>query len=285
MTTIESNKGTKVTFLELEITRKCQLACSHCYADSGPTQGHGTMTTDDWRSVLRQAADLGVQCVQFIGGEPTQHPAFAELLEYALSLDLQVRVYSNLVAVRDDLWKRLRLPGVSLATPYYSDDPEQHGQITGTRASHARIRSNIARALQMGIPVSVGIIEVLESQRVGAARQQLQEMGVKHIEVDQQRGVGRAATGAPSVNELCGRCGLGTAAIGTNGDVWPCVLARFLTPAGNVRTTPLGDILASKTMADLVRGIPKRGGGNPCRPDLDGSDCRPADRPACLPDC
>ena len=25
-----------VTFLELEVTGQCQLACTHCYAESGP---------------------------------------------------------------------------------------------------------------------------------------------------------------------------------------------------------------------------------------------------------
>lgn len=28
-------------FLWLEITGRCQLACAHCYADSGPTGTHG----------------------------------------------------------------------------------------------------------------------------------------------------------------------------------------------------------------------------------------------------
>jgi hypothetical protein len=28
--------------LWLELTGKCQLACVHCYADSGPDKGHGS---------------------------------------------------------------------------------------------------------------------------------------------------------------------------------------------------------------------------------------------------
>lgn len=37
-----------VTFLALELTGRCQLACQHCYAESGPTGSHGTMTGDYW---------------------------------------------------------------------------------------------------------------------------------------------------------------------------------------------------------------------------------------------
>ncbi|GAA1452931.1 hypothetical protein GCM10009602_57220 [Nocardiopsis tropica] len=46
-------------FVWLEITGKCQLACTHCYADSGPEGTHGTMTTDDWRRVIGDVADPG----------------------------------------------------------------------------------------------------------------------------------------------------------------------------------------------------------------------------------
>ncbi len=63
-----------LSFLWLEITGRCGLSCSHCYARSGPSGSHGTMTADDWRSVISQAAGLGVSMVQFIGGEPTLHP-------------------------------------------------------------------------------------------------------------------------------------------------------------------------------------------------------------------
>ncbi|RAJ48694.1 MULTISPECIES: radical SAM protein [unclassified Streptomyces] len=70
--------------LDLEITRRRQLTCrSHCYAEAGPTQGHGTMTTDEWKRVISEAAAIGTERIQLIGGEPTLHPDFAELVEHA----------------------------------------------------------------------------------------------------------------------------------------------------------------------------------------------------------
>jgi MoaA/NifB/PqqE/SkfB family radical SAM enzyme len=50
-----------LTFVWLEITGKCQLQCSHCYADSGPSGTHGRMSTPDWLRVIDQAAGLGVK--------------------------------------------------------------------------------------------------------------------------------------------------------------------------------------------------------------------------------
>src|SRR5437016_4702708 len=74
----------------LELTGRCQLRCTHCYAESSPDGDHGVMTGEDWRQVIDQAADLGAGWLQFIGGEPTLHPEFAALVRHALSRDLQV---------------------------------------------------------------------------------------------------------------------------------------------------------------------------------------------------
>ncbi|SHF02779.1 4Fe-4S single cluster domain-containing protein [Seinonella peptonophila] len=70
-------------FLWLEITGRCQLECVHCYAESGPNGTHGSMSVNDWKRVIEDAASLGVSTVQFIGGEPTLHPEFISLLETA----------------------------------------------------------------------------------------------------------------------------------------------------------------------------------------------------------
>jgi MoaA/NifB/PqqE/SkfB family radical SAM enzyme len=109
------------------------------------------MGTADWLRVIDQAVGLGVAMVQFIGGEPTLHPRFKSLVEYALRQGLSVEVFSNLVHITDDLWELFSQPGISLATSYYSDRPEQHAAITG-RVSYARTKGNIAKAIRRGIP-------------------------------------------------------------------------------------------------------------------------------------
>ncbi|KPC67286.1 radical SAM protein, partial [Streptomyces sp. NRRL WC-3753] len=93
--------GKGLDMLELEITGKCQLTCTHCLTESSPGADHGMMTEADWRSVIIDAALLGISKVQIIGGEPTVHPHWAEFVELALSLGREVEIYSNLYRVRD----------------------------------------------------------------------------------------------------------------------------------------------------------------------------------------
>ncbi|MEV0285643.1 radical SAM protein [Kribbella sp. NPDC050820] len=79
-----------VSFVWLEITEKCRLQCVHCYAESGPAGSHGVMEPADWIRVIDETAELGVGMVQFIGGEPTLHPALPQLLAHALAAGLKV---------------------------------------------------------------------------------------------------------------------------------------------------------------------------------------------------
>jgi MoaA/NifB/PqqE/SkfB family radical SAM enzyme len=280
---VPTNSATPA-FLWLDLTRKCQLACKHCYNASGPDGTHGTMTREHWLDMLDQAADCGVRRVQFIGGEPTMHPDAADLVDHALSLGLEVEVFSNLVHVTDPWWELFQRDGVTLATSYYSNQAEEHDAMT-RRRSHARTRANIARAIQLGIPLRVGIIGT-DEQRIAAARQDLEAVGVTRIGADRVREFGRGARGLdPDVVNLCGRCGIGRAAIGPDGAVSPCIMSGWMT-VGNVQEAGLADILKGASMAeagDAIRSSTTRTERN-CYPDQ--APCAPDNAPPipCGPD-
>jgi MoaA/NifB/PqqE/SkfB family radical SAM enzyme len=108
------------------------------------------MSVDDWRTVIGDAATLGITGVQFIGGEPTLHPGFPQLLERATQTGLKAEVFTNLVHVDAGCWSLYQHPNVSLATSYYSDLAAEHEKVTGRRGSHARTRANIAQAERLG---------------------------------------------------------------------------------------------------------------------------------------
>lgn len=261
--------------LWLDLTRNCQLNCTHCYNDSGPKGTHGTMSHEDWIAVLDQAADVGVRNVQCIGGEPTMHPDFPELVGHALDIGLEVEVFSNMVHVSERCWTLFQRTGVRLATSYYSGRAAEHDAMT-RRPSHGRTRANIGQAVRLGIPLRVGIITGADEQHVGAARRDLEELGVTLIRMDHVRpfGRGRVHGQAPDLSKLCGGCGKGTAAIGPDGTVSPCAFSGFID-TGNVRTTPLVDILGGAPLAEASAAIRAAAQGNAaCGPDND-DECTP----------
>jgi MoaA/NifB/PqqE/SkfB family radical SAM enzyme len=275
----------RLRFLWLEVTGRCNLRCVHCYNASGPEGDHGTMTSTDWRNVIEEAATLGVENVQFIGGEPTLHPDLASLVRHALNCGLGVEVYSNLARpLPPELWEVLVLPGVRLATSYYAIDTLTHELVTaGPAGSHRRTRANIVEALGRDIPLRVGVVQVTEDQDVEAAVADLRELGVAEVNVDRLRQVGRGVRDQePGVEQLCGRCADGVLTVTPSGDVLPCVFARWLV-LGNARETGLGEIhdAAEPTRAQLRSSFRPRAAK--CGPnDSDPGGCNP-DHKDCSP--
>lgn len=275
-------------FMWLELTGRCQLGCVHCYADSGPTQDHGTMTARDWERAIDQAAAHGVTRVCMIGGEPTTYPAFADLLTHALASRMHVEVFTNLYCMTETLWSLLDRPNVSLATSYYSDSPTEHETITGRTGSYARTRANIAEAVRRQIPIRVGIVGLTGAQRTQQARAELLALGVPAdaIGLDRLRAFGRGAAGLPDQADTCGHCGHGRAAILPDGTVTPCVFTRAAT-AGSVQATSLTDVLTGDEFAAQVARLDSlRNSGPitwPCIPDMCDPQCGPSCSPACGP--
>ena len=74
----------------VEITSSCNLACPMCYAGSGPGGKH--LTFDEvCRSIDRLVEVEGrPEVLQLSGGEPTIHPQFAEILEYACAQPIDI---------------------------------------------------------------------------------------------------------------------------------------------------------------------------------------------------
>ncbi|MEU8801218.1 radical SAM protein [Spirillospora sp. NPDC048819] len=240
--------------LWLDLTRKCQLECTHCYNDSGPAGTHGTMFREDWIRVIDQAWDSGVVWIQLIGGEPTMHPDAVELLCHALDLGMAVEVYSNLVHVSAAWWDLFQRDGVSIATSYYAADASGHNAVTG-RPSHRLTRGNIMRAVQFGVPIRVGIVNTGDLRRAQDARCDLEKIGVTSIRIDRVRAFGRASKDLPpEPAELCGRCGTGRASIGPTGDVSPCPMSAALN-VGNVNTAELAAILGGTAMTEVTEAI------------------------------
>lgn len=269
-TSREKTRTTPYRRMWCELTGKCQLQCVHCYADSGPDVAHGAMTGDDWTSLISQAAANGIDMVQLIGGEPTMHPEFTRIMGHGLDCGLDVEVYSNLVHITGEMWELFQRPRVSLAFSYYASDAAAHNAVT-RRPTHAATRRNAEKAGALGITIRAGVIDFGHRAE---AEDDLRSMGITKITTDRVRQIGRGGPGLPEPSELCGHCGQDVAAVSADGDVTPCIFSRWMK-AGNVRETPLADILAGPAWAGALAQLPPR--REPCDPN---QECPPGFPPS-----
>jgi MoaA/NifB/PqqE/SkfB family radical SAM enzyme len=236
-------------FLWLEITRRCNLACAHCYASSGP---HLPITErmrfHDWCRVMDDARATGCGRLQFIGGEPTVHPDLTRLVEHATRAGFKrCEVFTNATLVREDLVQTFKNLGVLVHFSFYSFDPAVHDRITGQEGSFQRTVEGIRQLVRQRVRLTAEIILLPENAaHLRKTRKFLRDLGVDEIGTDRVRGVGRGeqfVARARPLEELCGRCWSGKLCIDADGDAHPCVFSRFAT-VGNVLDEGLGTIIA-----------------------------------------
>src|SRR3569833_3391026 len=94
---LEKQRSTAETFgiplaVLLEITHRCPLQCPYCSNPVELDRSGKELTTEEWKKVLSELAEIGVLQVHFSGGAPTARTDLVELVKPASDVGL----YSNL---------------------------------------------------------------------------------------------------------------------------------------------------------------------------------------------
>lgn len=274
-----------VNFAWLEITRKCNLECVHCYTDSSPYLDlYGQMTDELWMRVISELASLGCSKIQFIGGEPMLHPSLSKFIAHAKEQGIQkIEVFTNGTVINEK-WANFFLSNsVSVATSYYASNALVHEQITKKKGSHKKTNQGLGFLSKVGVPLRVEIIDIsgINSDAISQAKYSLSELGVDSIHVDQVRHIGRGRTCETELQKgTCGNCWNHKVCITNTGTIFPCVMSRT-TQLGNVLHSSLEDIVESKkTISFRTKYKAQIAHLASCPPS---DDCSP-DNGACGPD-
>ena len=143
----------------LELTRRCNLRCVHCYLGDQAEQRRRQpreLDTAAVRAALAEWAEAGCLYLTLTGGEPLLRPDFAEIHRHARELGLVVTVFTNGTLVTDEIaglfreWAPRKVE-ISL----YGATAATHDAITGAPGSHARAWAGIRRLQAAGVRVAL----------------------------------------------------------------------------------------------------------------------------------
>ena len=131
----------------LNLTRRCNLKCEHCYLDAGTKSdgGDGELTTAEVQSLLQSLADMeaGIMVV-FTGGEPLLRPDFLELVRCAAGHGLMVVVGTNGILLNPKRVAELKEAGVhGVGISLDSLDPSYHDRFRGAPGAWSKTMAAI----------------------------------------------------------------------------------------------------------------------------------------------
>jgi MoaA/NifB/PqqE/SkfB family radical SAM enzyme len=184
------------TLLIWEILEYCNLLCTHCCTDSGPTLPRTSkVSTEDAFAVLDALPGLGVASVVFSGGEPFFRHDFVELLEHADSTRLNMFVNTNGFKVDPTVARRVASAGVRrLTVSIDGHNADLHNAVRGHPASFARACRAARSCVEEGVDVRVsGVITPDLVPHLEEYVAMVHDLGVREAVVSTAFPAGRAA--------------------------------------------------------------------------------------------
>lgn len=146
--------------LDIELTERCNNACMHCYInlpDGDTRAARRELKTDQWKDILREAAELGTLSVRFTGGEPLLRQDFSELYLFTRKLGIKVILFTNARLITPALADLLaRIPPLKkVEVSVYGIHPESYNTVACAEGAFTEFRRGLDLLLERRIPFVV----------------------------------------------------------------------------------------------------------------------------------
>jgi radical SAM protein with 4Fe4S-binding SPASM domain len=270
--------------VHLELTRKCNLKCLHCYATQ---ENRKELSTKEIKNLIDELRAMGTLYITFSGGEPTCRKDFLDILRYTSQRKISIQLSTNGVLINKSFVKELsKLNLFHVGISIYGPNRITHDLITGVAGSFDKT-VNAGRFLKdagiytvfkfimmkynqqqyakmkklanrLGIPYRVDTtITPRDNLSYDNRYLQIKKNNIKNIYIDlfkTSAPVGRKKR--EDLADLSCLMGRTLCSINAYGDVRPCVQVPI--SAGNIRERTFTDVWLKSPFLKEIRKYPDK---------------------------
>lgn len=135
-------------YLELQITRNCNLRCKHCYI--GPSENI-ELSIKQTKRVLDEFETMQGLRLLITGGEPLLYSSFEELNEILPEYALRKILFTNGILLDEKLIERLNVDELQVSI----DGLEESHDVLRGKGTYKRAMKSIRLAINTGLEVSI----------------------------------------------------------------------------------------------------------------------------------
>ncbi len=162
-------KGKRIAplYIDMGITQTCNIACKYCYYAVPENKTRNMIPTDALIRFLKDAAEIGVKAVGFLGdGEPMIHPGVYDAVEAGAKAGLDMAISTNGLAMKDGRLKDFLAALTWIRFNFSAATPEKYEIVMGAdRKNYFRAINNIEKCIkikkQYDLKVTIGLQMVL----------------------------------------------------------------------------------------------------------------------------
>src|SRR6516165_4673526 len=164
LTALESRRSTAETFgiplaVLAEVTHRCPLQCPYCSNPVELDRAGAELTTEEWKKVLSELAEIGVLQIHFSGGEPTARKDLVELVQHANDVGLYTNLITSAVLLTRDRLSALADAGLChVQISFQGSEPMVADRVAGVKDSH-RKKIEVAKwTRELDLPLTVNAV-------------------------------------------------------------------------------------------------------------------------------
>jgi putative heme d1 biosynthesis radical SAM protein NirJ1 len=160
-------------------TRRCNLHCIHCYADSEDHPYTGELTTSEAQVFIRDLAGFGVPVLLFSGGEPLLRPDLFELAGLARQLGIRPVISTNGTLITREMAQRIKEAGFGYVGVSLDDLGEANDRFRGRKGAYQKavdgIRNCVVVGQRVGLRCTInrhnytalgGLLDLVEAENI-----------------------------------------------------------------------------------------------------------------------
>ena len=118
------------------VTRECNMKCSHCYINATEKKLAHELTTAEGKNLIDQICQVSKPLLILSGGEPLLRPDIYELIRYGTSKGLKMGLGSNGSLIDETVAANLKKAGIAtVSISLDSHIPAQHDEFRGVLGS------------------------------------------------------------------------------------------------------------------------------------------------------
>ena len=149
----------------IEITKKCNLRCVHCYNGELRSTINNELSTREWKRALEEITSAGCLFLLITGGEPLLRADFPEIYLHAKRLGLVITIFTNGTMINKehiDLFSDY--PPALIDITLYGARKETYEAITGIEGSYKRCLKGIDMIMDAGLHLKLKTVILRENQ-------------------------------------------------------------------------------------------------------------------------
>ncbi|MBW2365936.1 MAG: 12,18-didecarboxysiroheme deacetylase [Deltaproteobacteria bacterium] len=137
------------------ITRRCNLKCVHCYAQSDDISYENELSTDEGKTLIDDLSRFGVPVILFSGGEPLARKDLPELADYAVKKGMRAVISTNGTLISKETARTLKSIGLSYVGISIDGMEDINDRFRGVKGAFKSALKGIENCKSAGIKVGL----------------------------------------------------------------------------------------------------------------------------------